>query len=79
MLVFDAFHLTDIFLTQPTLLIAGESAGSLWHSLELDQKIRGKAKKVILPNCAHMDLYDKLDFVDTAVTEIAQFFKISLV
>jgi fermentation-respiration switch protein FrsA (DUF1100 family) len=32
---FDAFDLVDPLLTQPLLVIAGDEAGSLWHSKEL--------------------------------------------
>ncbi|KAF3066022.1 Uncharacterized protein CFAM422_009150 [Trichoderma lentiforme] len=52
---FDAFHLADAFLKQPTLLIAGSDAGSLWHTEKLDKLIGGATRKVIVPKGAHMD------------------------
>jgi fermentation-respiration switch protein FrsA (DUF1100 family) len=77
-LTFDAFHLADVFLTQPTLLIAGEKAGSLWHTENLDKKIGGATKKVIVPNAAHMDFYDNEQYVNPAVKDISEFMKANL-
>lgn len=46
---FDAFHLANLYLKQPTLLIAGGRAGSKWHTEKLDKILGGVAKKVIVP------------------------------
>ncbi|GIJ84807.1 hypothetical protein Asppvi_003658 [Aspergillus pseudoviridinutans] len=72
-LTFDAFLLADVFLTQPVLLIAGDKAGSLWHTERLDKLIGGAKKKVIVPNGAHMDFYDNEAYVEPAVREVADF------
>ena len=74
-MTFDAFLLAEIFLTQPVLLIAGEEAGSKWHSERLEKLLAGKAKTIYVPKGTHMDLYDKLEYVDPAVDEIASFMK----
>lgn len=55
LLTFDAFHLVDIFLTQPVLLIAGAEAGSPWHTEKLDKLFGGATRKLIVPKAAHMD------------------------
>ncbi|KAI1839328.1 hypothetical protein JX266_014461, partial [Neoarthrinium moseri] len=70
---FDAFHLADLYLTQPVLLIAGEEAGSKWHTARLHGLLGGIAKRIIVPGAAHMDFYDNPEFVDLAVKEIAAF------
>ncbi|CAI7645220.1 unnamed protein product [Penicillium palitans] len=75
---FDAFHLAETFLTQPALLIAGENAGSLWHTEKLHKILDGKAKKVILSKGTHMDLYDKEEFVEPAVKSVAEFMQVNL-
>lgn len=75
---FDAFHLAETFLTQPALLIAGENAGSLWHTEKLHKILDGKAKKVILSKGTHMDLYDKEEFVEPAVKSVAEFMQANL-
>ncbi|KAJ5120038.1 X-Pro dipeptidyl-peptidase (S15 family) protein [Penicillium atrosanguineum] len=70
---FDAFHLADLYLTQPTLLIAGGKAGSLWHTEKLDKLIGGATKKLIVPDGTHMDFYDQEKYVDLAVKNISEF------
>ncbi|KAK8927996.1 putative protein YcjY [Metarhizium anisopliae] len=74
-MTFDAFYLADIYLTQPLLLIAGEKAGSIWHTDRLDKLVGGATRKVIVPGCTHMDLYDRLPFVDVATQEVVDFMK----
>ncbi|KID78769.1 X-Pro dipeptidyl-peptidase (S15 family) protein, partial [Metarhizium brunneum ARSEF 3297] len=74
-MTFDAFYLADLYLTQPLLLIAGEKAGSIWHTDRLDKLVGGATRKVIVPGCTHMDLYDRLPFVDVATKEVVNFMK----
>jgi len=78
-LTFDAFHLADVFLKQPVLLIAGSDAGSLWHTNKLDKLIGGATEKIIVPNGAHMDFYDNEAYVGPAVKDVAKFMKRHLV
>lgn len=75
---FDAFHLADLYLKQPVLLIAGEKAGSKWHTDKLDKIIGGATKKVIVPKATHMDFYDKEEFVGPAVDNVVEFMKSNL-
>ncbi|KAJ6142884.1 hypothetical protein N7471_002337 [Penicillium samsonianum] len=77
-LTFDAFHLADVFLKQPVLLIAGSEAGSLWHTERLDKLIGGATKKIIVPKGAHMDFYDNEAYVGPAVKDVAEFMKTNL-
>jgi fermentation-respiration switch protein FrsA (DUF1100 family) len=70
---FDAFHLADVFLKQPVLLIVGEDAGSRWHTEKLDKTIGGATKKIVVPKATHMDFYDREQFVDLAVKNISEF------
>ncbi|KAJ5670450.1 X-Pro dipeptidyl-peptidase protein [Penicillium maclennaniae] len=74
-LTFDAFHLADVFLKQATLLIAGEKAGSLWHTERLDKLIGGATNKIVVPNGAHMDFYDNEAYVGPAAENVAEFMK----
>jgi len=75
---FDAFHLADIFLKQPVVLIVGEDAGSRWHTEKLDKMIGGATKKIVVPKGTHMDFYDKEAFVDPAVRDVSEFMKANL-
>ena len=70
---FDAFHLADLYLTQPTLLVVGEKAGSRWHTERLDSLIGGATRKVVVSNGTHMDFFDNSDYVDIAVKNISEF------
>ncbi|MFJ4255897.1 alpha/beta hydrolase [Pseudomonas monteilii] len=74
---FDAFDLVEQLLTQPTLVIAGSEAGSLWHSQELHDKAQGKKELVVLDGLAHMDLYDGPG-VHKALQHLAPFFQANL-
>jgi uncharacterized protein len=75
---FDAFHLADIFLKQPVLLIVGEDVGSRWHTEKLDKTIGGATKETVIPKGTHMDFYDKEQFVDLAVENLSEFMKVKL-
>jgi len=72
---FDAFLGADAYLTQPTLLIVGAEAGSLWHTERLDGMIGGATRLVVVPGATHMDFYDRLEYVDPAVEEAVGFFR----
>lgn len=74
---FDAFDVVDPLLTQPLLVIAGDQAGSLWHSQELYAKAPGPKELYLIKGAAHMDLYDGKGAV-AAVNKMAPFFKSNL-
>ncbi|KAF7520166.1 hypothetical protein PCG10_009348 [Penicillium crustosum] len=78
LLNFDAWDFTDIYLTQPTLLIYGDLAESKWHSERLYNKLKGKNAEVsqyVIPGGRHMDFYDRPAYVDPSVKQIADFFR----
>ena len=58
MVSFTGFDRVDTLLTQPLLIIAGNKAGSLWHSQELNAKAAGPKELFIVDGATHMDLYD---------------------
>ena len=62
-----------MYLKQPTLIIVIEKAGSKRHSDRKQKTIKGVAKEIMVPNGTHMDFYDKLDFVDSAVKDVTLF------
>lgn len=74
---FDAFDLVDPLLTQPLLVIAGDEAGSLWHSKELHAKAPGPKELFLIKGAAHMDLYDGKGAI-AAVNKMAAFFRTNL-
>jgi fermentation-respiration switch protein FrsA (DUF1100 family) len=58
-------------------VIAGDEAGSLWHSLELYAKALGEKELFLLKGMAHMDLYDGEGAV-AAVKKMVPFFEKNL-
>lgn len=70
---FDAFDTVDTLLDQPLLVIAGDEAGSLWHSEELYAKALGEKELFLIKGSAHMDLYDGQGAV-TATDKMVSFF-----
>lgn len=76
-IVFDAFDFVEQLLTQPILVIAGSKAGSIWHSHELYAKAPGYKELFVIVGASHMDLYDG-EHVDTALIQLASFFKTNL-
>ncbi|MFF1400599.1 alpha/beta hydrolase [Streptomyces sp. NPDC058287] len=72
---FDAFHMVEDLLTQPTLIVAGSEAGSLWMSTELHGRVRSPKKLVVVEGGTHMDFYDVPKYVDRAVEEATSFFR----
>lgn len=74
---FDAFDVVDKLLTQPLLIVAGDKAGSLWHSEELYDKAPGEKELFLIEGAAHMDLYDG-DGAVKAVNKMVPFFRKNL-
>lgn len=75
---FNGFEQADTLLTQPLLIIAGNKAGSLWHSQELYAKAASKDKKLeIIDRATHMDLYDG-ERADKAAALLGPFYKRTL-
>lgn len=74
-ITYDAYHMADVFLTQPLQIIAGSEAGSKWMSDALFERASSKDKNFHVVNGAnHMKLYDEPQYVDEAVSVLAKFF-----
>ncbi|KAH7371181.1 Alpha/Beta hydrolase protein [Pyrenochaeta sp. MPI-SDFR-AT-0127] len=74
---FDAWQFADQYLTQPTLLIAGEDADSRWQTDKIYNKIESNnpnATKILVPGGRHMDFYDREQYVGPALATITEFF-----
>lgn len=75
----DAFHLAEVLLTQPLLIIAGDKVGgfgSYRDSLEIYGRARSENKElVIVEGWSHYDLYDKPEPVAQALAKIIPFFQ----
>ena len=72
---YDAFTNADAFLTQPLLMVAGDSAGSKWMSDDLLKRAASTDKQLyVVKGSNHMKLYDVPQYVDEAVSVLAPFF-----
>ncbi len=78
-ITYDAYHMADVYLTQPIQIVAGSKAGSKWMSDDLFDRAASTDKSFhIVEGANHMDLYDSQAFVDEAVSVLAPFFRAKL-
>lgn len=74
-ITYDAYHMADVFLTQPLLVVAGSVAGSKWMSDDLFERAASSDKSFhVVEGSNHMQLYDVPEYVDEAVSVLAPFF-----
>lgn len=75
-ITYDAYHMADVFLTQPIQIVAGSQAGSKWMSDDLFDRAASSDKAFhVVEGANHMDLYDGQKFVDEAAAVLATFFR----
>jgi fermentation-respiration switch protein FrsA (DUF1100 family) len=75
-ITYDAYHMADVYLTQPIQIVAGSKAGSKWMSDDLFDRAASTDKSFhIVEGANHMDFYDGQAFVDEAVSVLAPFFR----
>lgn len=78
-ITYDAYNKAEAFFTQPLLAIAGSNAGSKWMSEDLINRAASTDKQLyVVDGANHMSLYDKLNFVDEAVSQLVPFFTAKL-
>jgi len=74
---FDAFHLSEQFLTQPLMIIAGSEANTLWFSEDLYRRAASKDKTLhLVEGATHIAMYDI--FVPQAMEELTSFYNRTL-
>lgn len=79
-ITYDAYHMANVYLTQPMQIVAGSVAGSKWMSEDLFDRAASTDKAFhIVEGANHMDLYDGEAFVAEAVSVLAPFFTAKLV
>lgn len=79
LIMFDAFHLAEYFLTQPLLVIVGDKVGafgSYRDGFDLYNKAASGNKKIYtVKGASHYDLYDKPKATNEALEQIIPFFQ----
>lgn len=79
LVTYDAYHMADVFLTQPLQIVAGDNAGSKWMSDDLYARAASKDKHLhVIDGANHMQLYDVPEYVDEASGVLVEFFKAKL-
>ncbi|SOD99244.1 alpha/beta hydrolase [Spirosoma fluviale] len=82
LIMFDAFHLADYFLTQPLLIIIGDKVGafgSYRDGFDLYNKAASGNKKIYtVKGAGHYDLYDQPKATNEALEQIIPFFQENL-
>ncbi|MCP2025771.1 fermentation-respiration switch protein FrsA (DUF1100 family) [Flavobacterium sp. HSC-32F16] len=82
LIMFDAFHLAEYFLTQPLLVIIGDKVGgfgSYRDGFDLYNKAASTNKKIhIVQGASHYDLYDQPQATQNALEQLVPFFQENL-
>lgn len=79
-ITYDAYHMAEVYLTQPLQVVAGSKAGSKWMSDDLLKRAASRDKALhVVEGANHMELYDGEKHVDEAVSVLAPFFRAKLV
>ncbi|MFK0382924.1 alpha/beta hydrolase [Agrobacterium sp. NPDC090273] len=79
-ITYDAYHMAEVYLTQPLQVVAGSKAGSKWMSDDLLKRAASRDKALhVVEGANHMELYDGEKYVDEAVSVLAPFFRAKLV
>lgn len=79
LVTYDAFHLADLFLTQPLMIVAGSQAGSRWISEKLYDLAASTDKNLhLVVGANHMQMYDVPQYVDEVISLMIPFFKKNL-
>ncbi|MFJ4374772.1 alpha/beta hydrolase [Pseudomonas japonica] len=75
----DAFHLAEVLLTQPLMVVVGDKVGAFGayrDGCEIIGRAASKTKElVVVPGWSHYDLYDKPEPVGQALARLVPFFK----
>jgi fermentation-respiration switch protein FrsA (DUF1100 family) len=78
----DAFHLAEVLLTQPLMVIVGDKVGGFGayrDGCEIVGRAASKKKElVVVEGWSHYDLYDKPEPVGQALAKLIPFYKANL-
>jgi len=78
----DAFHLAEVLLTQPLMVIVGDKVGGFGayrDGCEIIGRAASKQKElVVIAGWSHYDLYDKPEPVSQALAKLIPFYKKNL-
>ncbi|XVU28964.1 alpha/beta hydrolase [Actinoplanes sp. CA-054009] len=76
--LFDAWAAVPLIGDRPLLSVIGRRAVTAWMGIEAFQRHTGPKRIMWVEGASHVDLYDKPEYVDPAVDEIATFLTTNL-
>lgn len=75
----DAFHLAEVLLTQPLMVVIGDKPGGFGayrDGHEIIERARSENKELVeIKDCSHYDLYDQPEPVGQALAKVIPFFQ----
>jgi fermentation-respiration switch protein FrsA (DUF1100 family) len=75
---FDAFGFIDLVAPRPLLMIVGRDAVTSWMTTEAFAHAQEPKELFWIDSASHVDLYDRDDYVRTAMTKLTHFFTTNL-
>ena len=75
---FDAFGLIHLIAPRPLLMIAGTEAATAYLTREAIEKAREPKELAWIDGATHVDLYDKDEYIPTAIAKLTDFFRTHL-
>jgi fermentation-respiration switch protein FrsA (DUF1100 family) len=77
-MAFSAFQNIEILLTQPLLLVVGEKSDAFYLTERAINLAKSEKEMFVIKGATHVDLYDRLQYVDQAVQKLTEFYKAKL-
>lgn len=75
---FDAFRFANMIAPRPLLMITGSEAKTQWMTMEAMETAHEPKELHVIDGATHVDLYDKLEFVEPAMRKLIGFYNTNL-
>lgn len=78
MATFDAFRFIDMISPRPLLMVTSEMAVTAWMTQQAFERANEPKRMYTVPGATHVEMYDREDAIDDAVTQLRIFFNETL-